>query len=480
MIYLKHNKGSLEKEVLFMFSYVHLENFKSFKNITFDFHKNKHEAKKMIAIYGENGSGKSNFVSAFDVLWMFFTCLPNHKMDNGVQRALSLLRESSDNLPDQSVLDALMASFGIKTNTWSLLEQCRMVDCPDPTVVEFGFILNSVEGHYTVKFTDQILFEELYYLNNKKRTTLFTVSMNEMQIHADLSKVTVNKSYRNELNELVSKYWGKYSLWSILLEEFVQKNSSYITENVNTSILEVLQHFMTTSASYLPSVPNIGVNNSSIQIAFPVKLDIDTGSTSAKNEKYLHRYEQLLTAYLSQLYPDIVEARYKIKNQGNGIFYELYLLKKIAGQIKEISIHRESTGTRKLIDELKPIVNVLYGCVSVYDEIDSNIHDLLMKNLLVSLAEHIPEGGQLIFTTHNTLLLEAIDPNYVYIINIDGDGNKEVNCCSDYDYKRIQKTNNLRNMYLKGMFGGIPYSTDIDFTFANTISKAKPGTDAEE
>ena len=481
MLYLNKKHLSVEKEVRFMFSYVHLENFKSFKNITFDFHKNKREAKKMIAIYGENGSGKSNFVSAFDMLWMFLFSLPNHRIDDGMQRFIALLKKSSDGSLDQKTIDSLIDSYGIKTNIPSFLEKCRTVECSDPTVVEFGFILNSVEGHYTVKFSDQILFEELYYLDNKRRTNLFTVSLRDNKIQADLSKVTANKSYRKDIHELVSKYWGKYSLWSILTEEIVQKNYSYITEKINHSVLEVMQHFMTTSASFLPSVPNVAVSNSSIQMAFPVKLDIDTGSTPVKNEKYLHQYEQLLTGYLSQLCPDVVEAHYAIKYQGNDLFYELFLRKRIAGQIKEISIHQESTGTRKLIDELKPIVNVLYGFVSVYDEIDSNIHDLLMKNLLSSLADHIPEGGQLIFTTHNTLLLEAIDPNFVYIINIDRDGSKEVNCCNDYDYKRIQQTNNLRNMYLKGMFGGIPYSSDIDFSFADSMNekKSEDGTEGD-
>ncbi len=98
----------------------------------------------------------------------------------------------------------------------------------------------------------------------------------------------------------------------------------------------------------------------------------------------------------------------------------------------------------------------------------------------MSLADNIPEGGQLIFTTHNTLLLEAINPDSVYIINIDSEGNKEVSCCSDYDCKRIQKTNNLRNMYLKGMFGGIPYSTDIDFSFAKDSDNDSDDDTAEE
>lgn len=451
-----------------MFSYVHLENFKSFKNITFDFHQNKHEAKKMIAIYGENGSGKSNFVSAFEVLWMFFKCLPHSKPDTSMLKLLALAKESGDISLEPAVIDAMLDDHRCQTNILSFLRNCRMAGCDEPTVIEFGFIIDGVEGHYTLIFADQILFEELYYLYNQRRSKLFTISQSDFGIRSELSKVTNNKSYQKELKELIHKYWGKYSFWSILTDELMQKNVAYLIKNLSNSVATVFLTLMSTSSSYQPSAPKASISNNSYKISFPAVLDIVFGETSVENEKYLNRYEELLTAYLSQLYPDVVEAYYK-KNYLNGrVLYQLYLRKKIAGQVRDINFNLESTGTRKLVDELQPLVNVLYGFVSIYDEIDSNIHDLLMRNLLMSLAENIPEGGQLIFTTHNTLLLETIDPNSVYIINLDSEGNKEVSCCSDYDYKRIQKTNNLRNLYLKGMFGGIPYSTGIDFSFADT------------
>lgn len=468
MLYLKDNKVFLNEEVTFMFSYIHLENFKSFENITFDFHKNKHEAKKMIAVYGENGSGKSNFVSAFEVLWMFFKCLPHRKTDTSILKLLALAKESVDISLDPAAIDAMLDAHKCQTDLLTFLYNCRMADCVAPTIIEFGFIIDTVEGHYTLKFADQILYEELYYLHNKRRSKLFVISQNDSGIQSDLSKVTNNKSYQKELKELLNKYWGKYSFWSILGDELLQKNAAYMVKNLSKSVSTVFLTLMSTSSSYQPSAPKEEIMNNSYQMAFPVSLDIVFGQTSIKNEEYLNRYEELLTDYLSQLYPDVVEAYYKKDYLNNGILYQLYLRKKIAGQIRDINFNLESTGTRKLVDELQPLVNVLYGFVSVYDEIDSNIHDLLMRNLLMSLAENIPEGGQLIFTTHNTLLLETIDPNSVYIINLDSEGNKEVSCCSDYDYKRIQKTNNLRNLYLKGMFGGIPYSTGIDFSFADT------------
>lgn len=121
----------------------------------------------------------------------------------------------------------------------------------------------------------------------------------------------------------------------------------------------------------------------------------------------------------------------------------------------------ESTGTKKLLAEFNSILGVLDGKTEIVDEIDSGIHDLLMNAIIDSLKDEIT--GQLIFTTHNTLLLETLNKKNIYVIVSDYEDNKEANCIADYDYK-IQKNNNIRNLYLNGFFGGIPSINDIDFT----------------
>ena len=68
----------------------------------------------------------------------------------------------------------------------------------------------------------------------------------------------------------------------------------------------------------------------------------------------------------------------------------------------------------------------------------------------------------IIITTHNTLLLEELERKYMYIIYIDFKGNKEIRCVDDYK-KRTQKTNNLRDKYLRGDYGGVPNVGYIDF-----------------
>ena len=68
--------------------------------------------------------------------------------------------------------------------------------------------------------------------------------------------------------------------------------------------------------------------------------------------------------------------------------------------------------------------------------------------------------GQLIFTTHNTILLESLDPKSVYIINSNYDGTKEINCLSEF---KIQDHNSPRLRYIKGLYGGIPLIENVDY-----------------
>ena len=51
-----------------MFTYLHVKNFKSLVDFTIDFRNKRNTPRKFIAIYGENGAGKSNIVEIFDFI----------------------------------------------------------------------------------------------------------------------------------------------------------------------------------------------------------------------------------------------------------------------------------------------------------------------------------------------------------------------------------------------------------------------------
>ena len=82
----------------------------------------------------------------------------------------------------------------------------------------------------------------------------------------------------------------------------------------------------------------------------------------------------------------------------------------------------------------------------------------MLNCIINSLVDEI--SGQLIITTHNTILLEFVDAKSVYVIRSDYLGNKEVKCFDEFS---LQNTNNARNKYLKGLFGGTPLIDGVDY-----------------
>ena len=145
----------------------------------------------------------------------------------------------------------------------------------------------------------------------------------------------------------------------------------------------------------------------------------------------------------------------------------------IGGQIKSIPSKLESDGTRRILNQFDTIIGSLLGETVIIDEIDNGIHDVLMKNIIMSIKDEIT--GQLIITTHNTLLLEILPKENIYILSTDYNGNKTINSIKEYGIK-IQRNNNARDLYFKGVFGGIPTTDYIDFEEIKYALEGNEGT----
>jgi len=197
--------------------------------------------------------------------------------------------------------------------------------------------------------------------------------------------------------------------------------------------------------------------------AFPNKFlsDLSEGVAKDKNDKDLLACEKAISFFFTNLYSDVKSVQYIFTPYNNRYKYELYFEKLVDGEVLHIPASLESTGTQKLMDILPVLLMAVWGSTVFVDEIDSGIHDLLMKNIIEMVCETM--AGQLIVTTHNTLLLENIKPENAYIINIDADGNKEVNCIEDYE-ERTQKNHNIQKKYLRGDYAGVPFPASFDFS----------------
>ena len=435
-----------------MFTSIRLKNFKSFGDIYFDFRKSKNEAKKFIAVYGENGSGKSNFVDGFELLSKSISSLNIIKQD-----LYQTFKEKSSQLINNEYLHAIKR-FINTIEFANFIDECRMIGTDGDTEVEYEFILNGVEGRYKIVFNEEIINEELFFLIGKKRGTVYSISKDDKCIKKVINdSVFTDRKFRDDFNEELDKYWGKHTFLGILANIIYTQNLTYVTSKVSSHIIDVVYFF-----DKLHVINSEGIPSKSRYLTVDKEYllsDLSAGILPSKSRNQLDFCEELLCEYFTQLYSDVRKVYYEKTETDKGIKYKLYVKKQIAGELRDIPFEFESTGTKKVMKIMEALFAAMNGNIVVYDEIDSGVHDILMENLISSALEYVQ--CQLIITTHNTMLLESIDPKSIYVIYVDYKGNKRASCIDDYDI-RIQKNNNVRDMYLKGLFGGIPYSGNID------------------
>ena len=123
-------------------------------------------------------------------------------------------------------------------------------------------------------------------------------------------------------------------------------------------------------------------------------------------------------------------------------------------------IDNESGGTRNLFFLSGPILDILdKGLTLVVDELDTSLHTLLVQ-ALVRLF-HRPEvntgGAQLIFTTHDTSLLDAFGlfrRDQVWFVEKGADQSSTLYPLLDFSPRKREA---LERGYLQGRYGGLPF-----------------------
>ncbi len=433
-----------------MFTYIKAKNFKSLKNIEFNLNKTKIKTNQFISIYGENGSGKTNIVELFKLL-------QQATMARTIDIVISKVPKEFWKIPEEMV-EQLPTEIAQLFQLSLQLKEYRMLDEKEETEIEYGFKIDNREGFYYIKFNDEIVEEKLYYMAGKQRGYLFQIKKDNSKIIKELNNnIFLNQKYNDELIEEIDKYWGKYSFLSILSFEMIEKNKEYIDANISKNIIEIINHILAMTIHVDKPILKIVPDN----FTKVRKLEnIQSGTVKKEKIHEIEKYENVLNIFFTQAYADIKEVKYKINEKEDKIYYELYFNKMIGGKIKSIPSKMESDGTKRILDQFDTIIGSLLGETVVLDEIDNGIHDVLMKNIIMSIKDEIT--GQLIITTHNTLLLETLPKECIYILSTDYNGNKTINSIKEYGIK-VQRNNNARDLYFKGVFGGIPTTDYIDF-----------------
>ena len=181
----------------------------------------------------------------------------------------------------------------------------------------------------------------------------------------------------------------------------------------------------------------------------------------------------MLSVFLPKINSNIKRIYYKVENENNNLSYELCTQQLIAGDLKDIPFKLESTGTHNILELLPFFMISAKGHTVIIDELDTGIHDLLVQYLLQDIYPDIK--GQLIITTHNTLVMtsDVIPANCFYVIQGDEKGTREIQCITEIEGKRIHPYHNKQHQYLENEYKGIPSQLNLSLKSLVDIIESK-------
>lgn len=395
---------------------------------------------KMSAIYGANGAGKSNLVKGMFVL-------------------------------QRLVLDGKVP-FVFKDNTFKFSS-----DSNPKQLFAVEFIQEGVPFYYGLAIhKGRIETEELYRsgLGKRKDELIYERKTNENETSTLIFKDEFEKDEKSQV------------LKSILLEEFVKPNepvfkllakrdNKYLAEvklafgwfNDSLQILSPrskpvgIAHWIDTEPDFksyaedLMCSLNIGIESLSTE---KVELEEFYGKDNENELVDLKRKVEESDLKMVELESRSGEEILVVKEDGKFWVKTLKIHHKgINERIVQFDLKEESDGTVRLLDFVPAFMDVITERrVFLIDEIERSIHPLLIKELVRKFSHDPNTQGQLIFTTHESNLLdqELFRQDEIWFAEKNKEGATDLYSLSDF---KEHKTIDIRKGYLSGRYGGIPF-----------------------
>ncbi|MCI8588087.1 MAG: transporter, partial [Bacilli bacterium] len=220
-----------------MIRYVKLTNYKSLVNLYVDFMKTKNKSKNFILIYGENGIGKSNFATSFYTLNETMRTMSSIEM---WKKFIEDKKEEKNEEFNNFIEKHFRSNF---KDTEMIIKDCKTINSTENMVMEYGFIYKGKNGIYRIEMNDsEIVSEKLEYVLNTNQTYYFDISTKSIKINSNLF---TDKTYYNEFINMLEKYWGKHSFFSILSYEIEDKKKGYVKKRISSKLFNILLYFKT-------------------------------------------------------------------------------------------------------------------------------------------------------------------------------------------------------------------------------------------
>ncbi|WP_351019620.1 ATP-binding protein [Shewanella sp. AC91-MNA-CIBAN-0169] len=379
----------------------------------------------IVAIYGANASGKTNMIGALRLL-------------------CGGILHSAETRNDNVTPFRLDSAYSEK-----------------PSIFDIDFILEGTHYHYGFSIKKSVIQEEwLYAFANKTRVSRTVLYYRDKNVAPEEDEFYFGKSFKGQ-NKSISKITSETSLFlsvaalsNHVLAEGIHK---YIKESIKFRFSSDISEQTVGKSIYKYSLEK-AISN------FISKVDIGAVRLSSikeeRDEEEKDKFLKVFNAINSVLGSEGVSG-----SNVDEFEYVVNVYRKDQNK-KEVKFNfsDESLGTRALISILSSIFNVLKnGGVFVVDELESSLHTLLSLKVveLFNCTKSNPNGAQLLFTTHETQLLnfDGVRKDEVWLSEKGIDGGTQLRPLTDY---AIDKRANLRKGYLDGRFGAIPFLSTLN------------------
>lgn len=359
------------------------------------------------AVFGPNASGKSNIIAA--CTWV----------RNAVQNSLLLW---DDGIPLEPF------AFGI--------------DPSKPSEFAIDYMIEGVRFEYVLEFdSEKVQHEGLFHYPEKKRRRIFERDDRDFKIQRGLGNLS-------GIRELLTERTLALSIARRFDEPLVSK---FVREILRIQTL-----------GFTPPHPRLFGGR---------VVQNRQRSTMQWFEKRDHlslfgdddREQALALLRLADLgIEDVMIDTHKVGYSDSSETYSqrrVRLVHRATEDRVPLDFAAESEGTRTWFQLIGPVLSALReGSLLLFDELDASLHPTLSAQLIRLFHDPTtnPSGAQLVFTSHDTSLLNHLNRDEVWLTEKRPDGSTRLGALADFAGERVRKSQNLENAYLHGRFGALP------------------------
>ena len=181
-----------------------------------------------------------------------------------------------------------------------------------------------------------------------------------------------------------------------------------------------------------------------------------------KMEHSFTEYKNLILAALALCDSDIIDIELDYERMDNLRRPVFTTYHKADSSIPFDMAKEESSGTNNLFRLLLTMLDVMdNGKLMLLDEFDNSLHTFL-ADFVINLI-HASNDAQMIFTSHNTNLIDTKKLRKDQILFVNRKDNNHTEVYSLYDFKDFRETMDAEKGYLQGRFEAVPeIELDVD------------------